>query len=164
MLCRVVFVSGALLLAAGCSGTGADNGSAGNAATATPGVQATFGGTMRTGLWEVSSSGDVDGTDSLCITAEQVQRSSFVGNSLADQPQCSVVRDRMTGGNVDVEIACGEGRHPMRMRGTYTAESFTVDSTLEMPTGTGVETIRARRVGRWVADQCSEGETQADAG
>lgn len=165
MLNRVAFICASALLAAGCGGGAGDNRSAGgNEAAATPGTQATFGGTMRAGRWEVASSGDVDGTDSLCITAEQVRRGSFVGNSLADQPQCTVIRDRMAGGAIDVEIACGEGGHPMRMRGTYTAESFAVDSTLEMPTGTGTETIRAQRTGRWVADQCTGTEGADDGG
>lgn len=165
MLNRVAFVCASALLAAGCGSGDGDNQSAdGNAVAATPAAQATFAGTMRAGRWEVASTGDVDGTETLCITAEQVQRSSFVGNSLADQPQCTVVRDRMTGGTIDVEVACGAGRHPMRMRGTYTAQSFAFDSTLEIPTGQGTETIRAQRTGRWVADQCTGAEGPEDGG
>lgn len=157
MLNRFACLCVSALFVAGCGGGGgAENGNAaGNGAAAGPGAQATFSGTLRPGRWEVASTGDVDGTEDLCITAEQVQRNSFVGNALADQPQCSVVRDRMAGGAIDVEIACGAGRHPMRMRGTYTAESFAIDSSLEMPVGEGTETIRSQRAGRWTADQCA---------
>lgn len=157
MLNRFAFVCAATVLVAGCGDAGDGNRAAeSNAALAAPGAQATMAATLRPGQWEIASSGDVEGTEGVCITAEQVQRSSFVGNSLAGQPQCSVVRDRMAGGAIDVEIACGEGRHPMRMRGTYMAESFSMDSSLEMPVGGGrTETIQAQRSGRWVADQCA---------
>lgn len=163
MLNRVAFACLPVLFAAGCGEAPGDNHSNGGNATAeTPGVTATFSGTLRPGQWEVTSTGDVDGTEPLCITAEQVQHSSFVGNSLADQPQCRVVRDRMGSGTIDVEIACGTGNHPMRMRGTYTAQSFTIDSALELPVGQGTETIRSQRTGRWVADQCTPADAAAD--
>ncbi len=162
MLNRVAYLCVSALLVAGCSGGAESNGSAGNSAAASPAAPAAFAGTMRPGRWEVTSTGDVDGTEDLCITAEQVRQSSFVGNGLADQPQCSIVRDRMTGGAIDVEVACGEGRHPMRMRGTYTADSFSIDSSLEMPVGQGTETMRAQRTGRWVADQCAPADEAAE--
>ncbi|MDQ8757295.1 DUF3617 family protein [Sphingosinicella sp. LHD-64] len=152
---RLACLGLAALLVAGCGGGDVDGNATGNAGATGAGAQATFSGTLRPGRWAVAATGDVDGTEDLCITAEQVQRASFIGDALAEEPRCSVVRDRMAGGTIDVEVACGEGRHPMRMRGTYTAERFTIDSALEMPVGQGTETIRSQRTGRWVADRCA---------
>lgn len=163
---RIAFVGLCALFVGACGSAGGEAGNATGNQAAAPAASGAgggmFAGTMKPGQWQVTSQGDVDGTEGLCITAEQVRQSSFVGNSLEGEEQCSVVRDRMSGGVIDVEVACGTGRHPMTMRGTYTADTFAIDTSLQIPTNEGTETLRVRRAGRWVADQCQA--NQDDSG
>ena len=167
---RFAFAGLCALFVGACGATGGEAGNASGNETASPAASRAGGTllaeTMKPGQWQVRDEGDVDGTEGLCITAEQLREASFVGDSLQDQEQCSVVRDRMAGGVIDVQVACGTGRHPMTMRGTYTADTFELDTSLEIPTGEGTETIRVRRAGRWVADQCTaeDGESASDTG
>lgn len=121
-----------------------------------------YTGPIRAGQWQVVSTGDVAGSDSMCITPEQIAADSFAGRSL-DGRDCTVSRDRMSAGVIEVAAQCGSGRHPMTIRGTYTETGFNLATTLEIPVQGKIETLRSNRSGRWVAGDCSD-EVDEDDG
>jgi hypothetical protein len=144
------------LLLAACGGT--DNAGNGGEAAANGSETASasgFAGEVRAGQWTVTSTGDMQGEDDVCITAIQVQKGSFFGDNPEGMDQCTVVRDRMAGGTIDAEAQCGAGKHPLSFKGSYTADSFDVESTLEIPVGSERKTIRSRRVGKYVSENCT---------
>ena len=149
----VVIVGAGLATACGESGDARAAGAPAGVAMA-----ATAGGAMlRPGLYHVVQTGDVEIEEERCLKAADLAAGRFVP---ADeiQPGWVVDANRLSAGTIDVAARHPKGSGRMRMAGRYTADSFTVDATLEMPIEGEPHSVRTSAQGTFLAALCQGAE------
>ena len=109
---------------------------------------------LRPGLYRVAQTGDVTIEDERCILATDVREGRFVAGALVPSGW-TVDVDRMTGGRIALAA-----RHPgggrMVLSGTYQAEAFTVDGTLDMPVDGKPHRIKVVMKGHFQSPDCPD--------
>ena len=131
---------------------------------------------MRPGKWETTMKMDMSGlpgmanmppevakqmqaamnrtvTTSSCLTPDQVKKPGPEVFAGADK-RCTYDHFQMAGGKIDAKMTCKEGgtSSTMTMTGTYSADHYTAQNSVEVSEGSGhgmvtKATIDARRVG-----------------
>lgn len=152
-----------LLVLAGCDRVASDPGvDLTNASIAEVAEKAVAAQQQRPGQWEIATQltnleieglGDdspvaemmkqqlgSDRTQSQCLTEEDAKK-AMVPQDLDPNGNCRFARFRMTGGQIDATLTCadpsGTGKMEVTQKGSYSPESYDLDSTITRSGGQG---------------------------
>lgn len=110
--------------------------------------------TLSAGRWQVDSTiagmGEAQG-EYLCITNEQATSGRFLLGELPDG--CTVERDSLGGGRIDMALRCGQ--LTSTFTGTYDATTYRTEATVDMGAG---DPMRATSTGTFIGPDCQAGD------
>lgn len=113
-----------------------------------------FTGPLRAGLYTVVQTGDAEEESERCITPAQVATQTFV--TAHDVPEgWTVERNRVAGGEIDFE-ASGPSKGKILQKGSYTADSFTVEASLSFESSGEVLRLDNVQRGTFASADCGK--------
>ncbi|PZU51050.1 MAG: hypothetical protein DI568_00105 [Sphingomonas sp.] len=108
---------------------------------------------LRPGLYRTVQTGDVEIEETRCIDAATIAAGRFLPTDALERGWV-VGNNRLAGGRINVSA-----RHPgggrLQIDGSYRADSFTVDGTLELPIEGELHRVRTQQRGQYLSHDCT---------